>query len=108
VPDRAGKDWDRWIEGRRIVMPDLKEYLRSPLIQIAIAAGVSILALATSSVWLPRRPLDPLMMTIPALIEVVHGALYKKNKNAWYAKTWYWVCGIIVSTALLILLRALR
>ena len=89
-------------------MPDFKEYLRSPLIQIAIAAGVSILAIATSSVWLPMTPLDPLLLTIPALLEVVHGVLYKKRKDAWYAKTWYWVCTILISTALLILLRALR
>ena len=89
-------------------MPDLKEYLRSPYIQIAIAAGVSILAFATSSVWLPMKPLDPLLLTIPPLIEVIHGALYKKRKDAWSMRTWYWVCAILVSTAFLILLRALR
>jgi hypothetical protein len=89
-------------------MPDLKEYLRSPHIQIAIATGVSILAFATSSVWVTMHFLDPLLLTIPPLIEVVHWALYQKSKDAWYMKTWYWVCAILVSTALLILLRALR
>ena len=88
-------------------MPELNEYLRSPHIQIAIAAGVSILAIATSSVWVPMAPFDPLLLTIPPLIEVAHGVLYKKRKDAWYVKTWYWVCAILVSTALLILLRAL-
>ena len=89
-------------------MPDLKGLFGSPHIQIAIAAGVSILALATSSVWLPMAPFDPMLLTIPPLIEVVHGVLYKKRKDAWYMKTWYWACLIVVSTALLILLRALR
>ena len=89
-------------------MPNLKEYLKSPHIQIAIAAGLSILAIATSSVWLPMTPLDPLLLTIPALIEVAHGYVFKKRKDAWYAKTGYWVCAILVSTALLILLRAIR
>ena len=89
-------------------MPNLKENLRSPYIQIAIAAGVSILAFATSSAWVSTKPYDPMMMTIPPLIEVVHGVVYKKRKNAWYARTWYWICGILVSTALLILFRALR
>ena len=89
-------------------MPDLNEYLKSPHIQIAIAAGLSILAIATSSVWLPMTPLDPLLLTIPALIEVAHGVVLKKRKDCWYAKTGYWVCAILVSTALLILLRALR
>ncbi len=89
-------------------MPNLKENLRSPYIQIAIAAGVSILAFATSSVWFSAKPYDPLLLTIPALIEIVHGVVYTKRKNAWYARTWYWVCGILLSTALLILFRALR
>ena len=93
---------------RSVAMPDLREYLGSPFIQIAIAAGVSILALATSSVWLTMKPFDPLLLTIPPLIEVVHGALYKKRKDAWYMKTGYWICAILVSTTFLILLRALR
>ena len=89
-------------------MPNLNEYLQSPHIQIAIAAGLSILAIATSSVWLPMNPLDPLLLTIPALIEVAHGVVFKKCKGTWYAKTGYWVSAILVSTALLILLRAFR
>ena len=89
-------------------MPVQNEYLKSPHIQIAIAAGLSILAIATSSVWLPTKPLDPLLLTIPALIEVGHGVVFKKCNDAWYAKTRYWVGAILVSTALLILFRALR
>ena len=89
-------------------MPGFKEKLGSPLIQIAIAAGVSILAFATATKWVTSRPWDPLLITIPPLIEVAHGALYAKRKDAWYMKTWIWVCAILVSTALLILMRALR
>lgn len=89
-------------------MDRLREYFQSPPIQIAIAAGVSILALATSTVWFPLKPLDPLLLTIPALIEVAHGAVFVKYRDAWYAKTWIWACGILGSTALLILVRALR
>lgn len=89
-------------------MPDLKETLRSPLIQIAIATGVSILAIATSSAWVEMKPYDPLLLTIPALIEIVHGVLYAKAKEARYTRTWYWVCGILASTAFLILFRVLR
>ena len=89
-------------------MRDLKEHLRSPHIQIAIATGISILAFAISSIWLPLRRFDPLVLTIPPLMEIVHGALYVKRRDAWYMRTWYWVGGILVSTALLILLRALR
>jgi hypothetical protein len=89
-------------------MRDLKESLKSPYIQMAIAAGVSILAFAISSAWFPMKPLDPLLLTIPPLIEVAHGGLYAKRRDAWYMKTWYWVCAILGSTALLILFRALR
>jgi hypothetical protein len=88
-------------------MPKSMFSLKEPLIQIAIAAGVSILAFATATIWFPMRPFDPLLMTIPALIEVFHGALYRKHKGAPFMKTWYWICGITVSTALLILSRAL-
>jgi hypothetical protein len=88
-------------------MADLRKYIREPLIQIAFAAGISILAFATATIWFPMRPFDPLLLTIPALIEVFHGALYRKRPDAPYMKTWYWVCGILGSTALLILTRAL-
>jgi hypothetical protein len=89
-------------------MPDLKKYLRSPEIQIAMAVGVSMLAFAASSAWVPMNFLDPLLLTIPPLIEVVHWAFSREYKDAWFMKTWYWVCAILASTALLILLRALR
>ncbi len=89
-------------------MPDLKQKLKPPEIQIAIAAGLSILALATSSAWLSTTFYDPLLLTIPVLIEVVHWALSQERNDARYMKTWYWVCAILVSTALLILFRALR
>ena len=89
-------------------MHETPAFLRSPEIQIAIAPGTSILAIATSSAWLPMTFYDPLLLTIPPLIEVVHWTLSKKSKDAWYMKTWYWVCAILVSTVLLILFRALR
>jgi len=89
-------------------MADLKKHLRTPEIQIAIAAGVSILALATSSAWVTTTFYDPMLLTIPPLIEIVHWALSQKCKDAWYMKTWYWICAILVCTALLILFRTLR
>jgi hypothetical protein len=88
-------------------MPDWKKFLSEPIIQISIAVGVSILAIATSTIWLPMRWFDPMLLTVPPLIEVVFGALYRKHKGARFMKTWYWCCAILVSTALLILSRKL-
>jgi hypothetical protein len=88
-------------------MSKLKEFLKAPIIQVSIAAGVSILAIATSTIWLPMRWFDPMLLTVPALIEVFYGALSRKYRGARFMKTWYWCCGILVSTALLILSRKL-
>ena len=88
-------------------MPDVKGFFRQPLIQIAIAAGVSLLAFATSAIWFPMKWFEPMLFTVPPLIEIVHGVLYRKYKGAWFMKTWYWCCAILVTTALLIMARKL-
>ena len=79
--------------------------LKNSHIQIAIAAGISILAFACCSAWVLPRPIDELLLTIPPLIEVVYEALSNKYKGAKFLKTWYWVCAIIFSTAFLIILH---
>ena len=86
-------------------MSKLKESLKTSHIQIAIAAGVSILAIATFSGLVLHGSMNPLLLTIPALIEVIYEGLRKKYKQAGFMKTWYWVCAILLSTALIIILH---
>ena len=61
-------------------MSKLKKLLKSPHIQIAIAAGTSILLIASFSKWILDKPINPLVLTIPALIEVGYECFLKKNK----------------------------
>lgn len=83
-------------------MSKLEETLKSPHVQIAISAGISILAIASFSKWVLTDPINPLLLTIPPLIEVVYEGLLNKYKAAKFLKTWYWVCAILLSTVLLI------
>ena len=86
-------------------MLNLKETLKSSHAQMAFAAGISILAIASFSAWVIPEPINPLLLAIPALIEAVYEGLLKKFKQAKILKTWYWVCAILLSTALIMILH---
>lgn len=86
-------------------MLKLKQLFESPHIQIAVAAGISILAIAASSAWILSRPIDPLLLTIPVLIEVIYEGLSKKYEGTRAMRSRYWAWAIILSTALLISLH---
>lgn len=86
-------------------MSKLKVMLKTSHIQIAIAAGVSILAIATFSGLVLHGTMNPFLLTIPVLIEVIYEGLLKKHKQAKFMKTWYWVCAILLSTALIMILH---
>jgi len=86
-------------------MSKLKKMLNSPRAQMAFATGVSILAIACASRWLLPKPINPLLLTIPPLIEATYEGLLKKYKEARFLKAWYWVGAILLSTSLLIILH---
>jgi hypothetical protein len=86
-------------------MLNLKKTLKSSHIQIALAVGFSIIAFACFSKWILARPLRPMLLTIPPLIEAFYEGLRKKYKDARFLKTWYWVVAIISSTVLIMILH---
>lgn len=86
-------------------MTEIKKMMKSSHIQIAIAAGLSILAIACFSAWVLPKPINPMLLAIPPLIEVIYEGLLSKYKDSKFLKTGYWVCAILLSTALLILLH---
>lgn len=88
-----------------IVRTKLRSLLRSSRIQIAIASGTSILIIAICSKWVLDEPMHPFLLTVPPLIEVTYEGLLKKHKNSYILKTWYWVCGILISTILIIIIH---
>jgi 4-amino-4-deoxy-L-arabinose transferase-like glycosyltransferase len=88
-------------------MLKLKEMLKSSHVQISFAVGFSIIAFACFSKWVFPEPIHPMLLTIPPLIEALYEGLLKKYKDAEFLKTWYWICAILFSTVLIIILHIL-
>ena len=85
----------------------LKNLIKSPHIQIALATGVSIIVLAYFSKRILPEPIGYLPIAIPPFIASIYEAVASKHKNKKIATTWYWVTAIFISTALIILIYAI-
>ena len=83
-------------------MKKLKELIKSPHIQIALATGVSIIVLAYFSKKILPEPIGYLPLAIPPFIATIYEAVAAKHKNKKITTTWYWVVAILVATALVI------
>ena len=87
-------------------MNKLKEFFKSPHIQIALATAVSIISIAYFSKRVLPKPIDNLLTAIPPFIALIFEAVLNKYKNKKIATTWYWVTAILLSTALIIIIHA--
>lgn len=87
-------------------MQKLKELLKSPHIQIALATGVSIIVLAYFSKRVLPEPIGYLPLAIPPFIATIYEAVAAKHKNKKISTTWYWVAAILGTTALVIMFYA--
>jgi len=87
-------------------MKKLKELIKSPHIQIALATGVSIIVLAYFSKKILPEPIGYLPLAIPPFIATIYEAVAAKHKNKKITTTWYWVATILIATALVIMLYA--
>ena len=83
-------------------MSKLKEFLKSPHIQIALATGLSIIVLAYFSKKILPEPIGYLPLAIPPFIATIYEAVANKYKNKKNSTPWYWVVAILVATALVI------
>ena len=83
-------------------MNKLKEFFKSPHIQIALATGVSIIVLAYFSKKILPEPIGYLPLAIPPFIATIYEAVANKYKNKKITTTWYWVAAILFATAILI------
>ena len=88
-------------------MNKLKELLKSPHIQIALATAVSIIAIAYFSKRVLPEPIDNLPTAIPPFIALIFESVLSKRKGKKIATTWYWIAAILLSTALIIFLYAI-
>ena len=88
-------------------MNKLKELLKSPHIQIALATGVSIVVMAYFSKRVLPEPIGYFQMAIPPFIALVYENVLNKHKNKKIATAWYWVIAILFATALIILISTI-
>ena len=84
----------------------MKKIKLSSTTQIALAAGVSILALAYLSKRVLPEPLSYLELAIPPFLATIYEAATKKKKAAWYARPLYGILAILLATVLVIGLNA--
>ena len=87
-------------------MSDFKKLEINPKIQIALAAGVSILALAYFSKRVLPEPLSYLELAMPPFLATIYEAATKKKEAAWYGRPVVWVLAILLATVLVIVLNA--
>ena len=84
-------------------MKKLKELLQSPHIQIALATGASIIALAYASKRLLPEPIGYLPMALPAFLVTAYEVVSNRYKKSRICRTGYWVFAILFATLLIIL-----
>ena len=88
-------------------MKKIKKLLKSPHIQISVATGISILAIAYFSKYVLPKPIGYLPTAIPPFFMVIYEAVVAKYKDHKITTTWYWITAIFISTALVIVFNAI-
>ncbi|KAA3615442.1 MAG: hypothetical protein DWQ05_13905 [Calditrichaeota bacterium] len=83
-------------------MSKLREFFRSPHIQIALATGISIIALAFVSKRLLAEPMHNLIIALPPFIALTFETLLGRYKDSKICTTWYWVTAVLGATAVII------
>ena len=85
-------------------MSKLKDLIKSPHIQIALATGTSIIVLAYFSKRVLPHPIGYLPTAIPPFLMVIYEAVKERYKDRRITRAWYWVVAIFLTTAIVIIL----
>lgn len=85
-------------------MSGFKKLIKSPLVHIALATGISIIMMAYFSKRVLPESIGYLPMAVPPFLMTIHGAFSDRYKNSRIWMTWYWVAAIFFSTAVIIVL----
>ena len=85
-------------------MSKLKDLIKSPHIQIALATGISIIVLAYFSKRVLPKPIGYLPTAIPPFLMVIYEAVKERYKDRRITKVLYWVVAIFLATAIVIIL----
>jgi hypothetical protein len=86
-------------------MNKIKKFKINPLIQIALATGVSIIVLAYFSKRVLPEPLSYLELAMPPFIATFFEATTQKKKAAWFGRPVVGILAILLATVLVIALN---
>lgn len=83
-------------------MSKIADFFRSHHIQLALATGASIIALAFVSKRLLPEPMDKLALAFPPFVATIGEAVIAKNKDSVFGRAWIWVVAVLLATVLVI------
>jgi len=86
-------------------MSKIAEKMRSRHVQLSLAVGASILAMAIAGRWLLPKPIGYLFQAFPPFLAVIYEGVYSKHPDSKFCTTWYWILAIVLATALVIALH---
>lgn len=87
-------------------MSKFKESIKSPHIHIALATGFSIIIMAYFSKRILPEPIGYLSLAIPPFLALIFESLLgSRYKDSKFCSSWYFVAGILIATALVILFQ---
>ncbi len=86
-------------------MSKVKDFFKSPHIQIALATGACIIILAYFSKRILPEPIGYLPLAIPPFLAMLFESLMSRKKETNKIKAWHVITVIFLSTALVILLN---
>ena len=75
-----------------------KKLVKSPIIHVALATGISIVSIAYVSKHLLGGSCSTVALAIPPLIMTAHAYVINRHPNSKYSKTRYWIGGILFYT----------
>lgn len=87
-------------------MEKTKEYLAHPIIQIALAAGASIIVLAYVSKHVLPEPLSTLELALPPFVATLFEAVAKTREGARYTRPIVGIIAVVFATVLVIAVNA--
>jgi len=83
-------------------MKKLKDFIKSPHIQIALVTGICIIIIAWFSKRILTAPISYVQTAIPPFLMALYEGFSVRFKDKKIFTTWYWIAAIILSTLLII------
>lgn len=83
-------------------MSKLKELIQSPHIQVALATGVSIVAMAYVSKRVLSDPMASVPLAVPPFLMLLFELMWGRYKDTRLCATSYWITAILLSTIFII------